>query len=621
MPRRPKRVSFFDADQGGKQWRPKEVVSQGAAIAADEAAAEGPAVAGLGCKTEGDKHENSDQDSNSSGPHSVLGDSNTDNTDGDDDHRSRGGSEDGPAELYMRTRDVRGDTVPANEILRSSRSGAEGSRKANEGNITCMFGNWGALPSANPALRRRVVEQLQHCPAQILILAECDMEMETILKKRGCAPGVASRGAAEGSAAAVAVAECASLVRRASYEFLTLRGREEHSLCVAARANVCSRVVLKYWERRLDGKYKKPSSGPTKNAYTRVMVARIEFDEPNAHFGKEITVCVVHMHHMTAKKQPGGGFRDSWERFWPFLAGLLTKHDCNILCGDFNMSLFCLVPQLRNHYNIQMETAACYFWKGLDGTSCVDSCGIWFVNCLGAYKLCQPLALVHADDPTGILYKEECVAGDMTFRNKSATAVAEDDTPPQSRRVVYNRHWKTRGPGKPLDCYIPKNNILQNVREFLKPTEESLRLQQQREKDAKNRAEAEARGDTSLTMKAFTPLFKARETRLHVEVWEVDGQAYGPAHFPLFVGTDFRAARSPQANKERHRKKNQRHQANVAQRRQEQQQEQELWPSQQSVRSPTAVAEGWSASYWSGTQDGWGAHQTWSASWSSRWAR
>ena len=434
-----------------------------------------------------------------------------------------------------------------------------------------MFGNWGALPSANPLLRRRVVEQLQYCPAQILLLAECDKEMEAVLKQKGCAPGAASTGAAQGSAAAVAEAECASLVRRASYEFLTLRGREEHSLCVAARANVCRQVVLKYWERRLDGQYKTRSNGKLKNAYTRVMVAQIEFDNTNAHFGKEITVCVVHMHHMTAKQQKGDGFKQSWDSFWPFLADLLTRHDCNMLCGDFNMSLLCLVPQLRNHHNIQVETAACYFWKGLDGSPCVDSCGIWFVNCPGTYRLCQPLALVHAEDPAGILYKDKSVIGDKTFRNKSATAVAQDDTPPQSRRVVYNRHYKTRGPGKALDCYTPKKNIIQNVREFLEPTEESLRLQQQRENDSKNRRDAEARRDTSLAGKPFTPLFKTRETRLDVEVWEVDGEAYGPAHFPLFVGTDFRAARSQQAQKDRNKTKNIRYEANVARRRKEQQ--------------------------------------------------
>ena len=140
-------------------------------------------------------------------------------------------------------------------------------------------------------------------------MAECDKEVESVLKQGGCAPGVASTGAAQGSAAAAAEAECASLVRRASYEFLTLRGREEHSLCVAARANVCRQVVLKYWERRLDCQYKNQSNGQTKNAYTRVMVAQIEFDEPNAHFGKENTVCVVHMHYNMAKRQQGSGFR------------------------------------------------------------------------------------------------------------------------------------------------------------------------------------------------------------------------------------------------------------------------------------------------------------------------
>ena len=318
MPRRRKQVSFFDVEQGGKQWRPKAPISEGVASAADDAAADRPAVAGLD-----DRDENREHNSNSSRTHSALGDSIVNTADSDDDndnHRSRGGDEDGPAERYIRTKDVRGDTVPANELLRASRTGPESTRKPNEGNITIMFGNWGAMPSANPKLRRRVIEQLAHCPAQILLLAECDKEMEAVLTNKGCAPGEASTGAAQGPAAAVAEAECASLVRRPSYEFLTLRGKEEHSLCVAARANVCIQVMLKHWERRLDGTYKKSKGGPRKCAYTRVMVAQIEFDEPNAHFGREITVCVVHLHHMTAKKQQGvasprhgGSFGRGWQ--------------------------------------------------------------------------------------------------------------------------------------------------------------------------------------------------------------------------------------------------------------------------------------------------------------------
>ena len=92
-----------------------------------------------------------------------------------------------------------------------------------------------------------------------------------------------------------------------------------------------------------------------------------------------------------------------------------------------------------------------------------------------------------------------------------------------------------------------------------------------------------------MTMKAFTQLFKTKETRLDVEVWEVDGQAYGPAHFPLFVGTDFRAGRSLQAIKERARKKHQRHDANVEQRQKEQQKpDQDECSSDQARRSAFA---------------------------------
>ena len=213
---------------------------------------------------------------------------------------------------------------------------------------------------------------------------------------------------------------------------------------------------------------------------------------------------------------------------------------------------------------------------------------MFFIDCPGQYKLKQPLALVHANDSTGILYKDKSVISEKVFRNKSATAVAEDGSP-QSRSVVYNRHHKHKGPGQPLENYIPKKKIEQNVLDFLTPTLDSQNLQRERAHDADMRARAEERGDTSLAMKAFTQLFKTKETRLDVEVWEVDGQAYGPAHFPLFVGTDFRARRSLQAIQERARKKHQRHDANVEQRQKEQQKpDQDECSSDQARRSAFA---------------------------------
>ena len=123
-PRRRNRDAFYDARKGGYGWRPKKAV--------------GPAVADPSCKTE-----DSEKDDASSMAHSILGDSITicsNGQDDQDDHRSGGGSEDKPNQAFVRFADVRGDTVPAPESLRSSPSGAASSRKPNEGNVTCMLG-------------------------------------------------------------------------------------------------------------------------------------------------------------------------------------------------------------------------------------------------------------------------------------------------------------------------------------------------------------------------------------------------------------------------------------------------------------------------------------------------
>ena len=114
-----------------------------------------------------------------------------------------------------------------------------------------------------------------------------------------------------------------------------------------------------------------------------------------------------------------------------------------MLCGDLNMAACCLVPQLRDR-GVQVETAACYFWKDEEGEPCMDSCGIWFVECPGMYKLCQPLQLLH-DRDGGILHKEAPVQ--KNYRNQ---------VPGNKDDIVYFRHPQNGGPGKRLSCYLPK---------------------------------------------------------------------------------------------------------------------------------------------------------------------
>ena len=59
-------------------------------------------------------------------------------------------------------------------------------------------------------------------------------------------------------------------------------------------------------------------------------------------------VATVHMHRMTAKKAKG--FAESHRKFWLHLHHCMKKHAAVILTGDFNMSLFQVVPKLRNEY-------------------------------------------------------------------------------------------------------------------------------------------------------------------------------------------------------------------------------------------------------------------------------
>ena len=151
--------------------------------------------------------------------------------------------------------------------------------------------------------------------------------MEAILAEKGARPGEAP--AVAGAAVA---GKCSQLEERASYQFMTLRGKEPLSLCIAARTNMCRAMELVYWNRLHDGRYR--TNMGLRDAYTRVMVAQMSFWDPVAWIGTEHSVCVVHLHRMTAKRQKGGGFPEAFDLFWPLLAGVLRRQGCSLLFGD-----------------------------------------------------------------------------------------------------------------------------------------------------------------------------------------------------------------------------------------------------------------------------------------------
>ena len=80
-------------------------------------------------------------------------------------------------------------------------------------------------------------------------------------------------------------------------------------------------------------------------AYTRTLLAKIMLKQSVGYMGKELRVVVVHFHFQVANKNKG--FRRNNDEFWPWLADKLKQHNIQVLMGDFNMSLFKVVPELH----------------------------------------------------------------------------------------------------------------------------------------------------------------------------------------------------------------------------------------------------------------------------------
>ena len=197
-----------------------------------------------------------------------------------------------------------------------------------------------------------------------------------------------------------------------------------------------------------------------------------------------------------------------------------------MLMGDFNMSLFLVAPELRSR-GVTIDLAAWFPWKALDGTPCADSCGIFFLNSPGSFRLVKGLCDLHDRDPSGILW-----AG----ANKTWLGCQRRPVPIQDDAECDYLSFDTdAGPGWPLTTYMPKGSGVRRVLEqTLTPTlsesqMEALRNQYQ--------------------------LLKFREKRLAVELYRYEGQQHGGSQYPLCVFTKNPAWRSPEKFKERCKKR------------------------------------------------------------------
>ena len=259
---------------------------------------------------------------------------------------------------------------------------------------------------------------------------------------------------------------------------------------------------------------------------------------------------VVHMHNELANlvlKQ------HRLNKFWNWLSKKIETFNVQVLMGDFNMSLFMVIPELRSR-GVKIDLGAWYPWKSLEGEPMTDSCGIFFVNLPGVYTLSKNLDHLHDRDATGILARGEPVASgepvvlgeDFEDGGEEAAAVdsavaetgedsgeREDDAPKPFGG--FDRIEEEAGPGQRLECYLPPKAILiEKFSESLTPT--PLAAVAAPNKDRKNDG------------------IRFREKRLKAKIWRYKGEHQRGSHFPICVFTNNVGRRSPEKLEERRQK-------------------------------------------------------------------
>ena len=401
------------------------------------------------------------------------------------------------------------------------------------GNIGWLFGNWGKRPR-NHAMREHLDMVLKRNPAMIIGLAECEAASEDLLG----APAVAGDPTAPQG----------SLERRDGFAYLTLRGCEDSSILVAVRNEMGNRLELLDWERRREGRYRRRSGSGRAEAYSRCLIARVHLDINVGFLGKTHVVMVVHMHNVLANNK----WPTKLQEFWGWLALKVTRHGVRVLMGDFNMSLFRVIPELRSR-GVNIDLGAWFPWKTPLGQPMSDSCGMFFINMPGEYTLAKGMEDLHAE-PGGILHKAA-----------PAVAGAEVDD-------GFDRIDPAGGPGMSIKLFLPKNesNLLRKLQPSLEPSPASSDATaggKGRSCGKGTKGANDAGKDASMRT-----CIRIREKRLLAALWKCEGVGYKGSHFPICAFTKNVGRRSPERMRVR---------AEKAAAKREQSQLRQPWPRRQ----------------------------------------
>ena len=129
---------------------------------------------------------------------------------------------------------------------------------------------------------------------------------------------------------------------------------------IAGKPQTFKAVSRLEWHKSLDEEYTVKAKNGRKrqgSAFSRVLVAELVFVKPWC--GREsIKIANLHTHFRTAKKSVRA---PSTQQFYVGLYNVIRRHRPQLMCGDFNMSLYNLVAAF--HGRLQPVLLASYAWR------------------------------------------------------------------------------------------------------------------------------------------------------------------------------------------------------------------------------------------------------------------
>ena len=144
---------------------------------------------------------------------------------------------------------------------------------------------------------------------------------------------------------------------RPEFPYLTLRGKEVDSVLIAVRDIAGSALQLLDLYRLHHGSTRRRNSNSSQRAaaYSRAIIAKVTVPHNVGFLGREHVVMVVHMHNEFANNK----WRGKMDTFWSGLLHNIRTFKVQALMGDFNMSLFRVIPELRSR-GAQVDLGAWY---------------------------------------------------------------------------------------------------------------------------------------------------------------------------------------------------------------------------------------------------------------------